>query len=407
MFTPTYADLCHRLNTDDSDVWSVHERALQQQREGKDVVLLSVGDPDFRTPEPIIDNAVSHLRVGRTHYSPSLGELKFRRAVADLETRTSPHPCSVDEVAIFPGATAAIHAVLSCLLNEGDEVVIPEPMYIGYTPIVHALNVAVTAVPLEARDDFSLDVDRLKNCVSDRTKVVFINTPGNPTGSIVPAEDLKEIASYCRERNIWLLCDEVYSMFCYDGRHMSARASAEFIDNIVMVDGLSKSHAMSGWRMGWVVAPPGLIANLGRFAGATQFGCPQFIQDASAFALENDQVYVERMRVEYRARRDYVLKKLGRIDALRCVTPKAGMFIMCDVSGTGMDGSQFAELLLDEQGVSVIPGAAFGNSTRNFVRLGLAQDKPTLKRACRRIRTFCADRPRQAVSFDQAFRRRI
>jgi len=259
MFTPTYADLCQRLNTDDSDVWSVHERALQQQREGKDVVLLSVGDPDFRTPEPIIDNAVSHLRVGRTHYSPSLGELKFRRAVADLETRTSPHPCSVDEVAIFPGATAAIHAVLSCLLNEGDEVVIPEPMYIGYTPIVHALNVAVTAVPLEARDDFSLDVDRLKNCISDRTKVVFINTPGNPTGSIVPAEDLREIASFCRERNIWLLCDEVYSMFCYDGRHMSARASAQCIDNIVMVDGLSKSHAMSGWRMGWVVAPPGLI----------------------------------------------------------------------------------------------------------------------------------------------------
>lgn len=389
MFTPRYARLTERLSAEDSDVWAVHERALAMQRDGLDVILLSVGDPDFRTPEPIVDNAVSHLRVGRTHYSPSLGELKLRRAVADLETHSSPHPCSVDEVAIFPGATAAIHAVMSCLLDPGDEVVIPEPMYVGYTPIMRAIDARVRTVPLDASEGFALNLQQFKATVTPDTRVLFINTPGNPTGSIIPAEDIREMAAHCSERGIWLVCDEVYSMFCYEGEHVSARASAERLDNVVMIDGLSKSHAMSGWRMGWVVAPPALIERLGAYAGATLFGSPQFIQDASAFALENDQEYVRRMRNEYRERRDFVLKRLGKVPSLRCSRPRAGMFVMCDVSGTGMNGREFADRLLEEQGVSVIPGDAFGPSTHDFVRLGLAQNKAALKRACKRIREFC------------------
>lgn len=392
MFEPQYARVTERLASENSDVWQVHDRALEMQREGTDVILLSVGDPDFRTPEPIIDNAVSYLRVGRTHYSPSLGEIKLRRAVADLETATSPHPCTTDEVAIFPGATSALHAVLACLLDPGDEIVIPEPMYVGYTPIMLALDARVRAVPLDAAGGFRLDVEAVKNALSDATKVLFLNTPGNPTGSIIPKNDIRDLAAHCRERGIWLLCDEVYSMFCYEGKHVSARGSAKYIDNVVMVDGLSKSHAMSGWRMGWVVAPPTLVERLGRYAGATQFGCPQFIQDASAFALENDQEYVQKMGDEYRARRDFVLEELASVELLRCARPRAGMFIMCDVSATGMDGLEFARTLLEEQGVSVIPGDAFGPSTRNFVRIGLAQSRAVLDRACKRLRQFCLDR---------------
>ncbi|MDP5071025.1 MAG: pyridoxal phosphate-dependent aminotransferase [Congregibacter sp.] len=389
MFSPSYARITERLSAQDSDVWAVHDRALAMQRNGVDVILLSVGDPDFRTPEPIIDNAVSHLRVGRTHYSPSLGEIKLRRAVADLETRTSPYPCSADEVAIFPGATSAIHAVLSCLLDPGDEILAPEPMYVGYTPIFRSLDLQVRAVPLNVEQNFSLDVEAVKARFSDKTRVLFINTPGNPTGAIIPGPDIRELANYCAERNVWLVCDEVYSMFCYDGKHVSARASAECLDNIVMIDGLSKSHAMSGWRIGWVVGPPALIKRLGDYAGATLFGSPQFIQDASAFALENDQQYVRQMRKEYRDRRDYVLKKLGKLTNIACSSPHAGMFIMCDVSKTGLNGKQFAEQLLEQQAVSVIPGDAFGPSAANFIRLGLAQNKVVLKRACKRLRLFC------------------
>jgi arginine:pyruvate transaminase len=389
MFTPRYARLTERLSASGGDGWAIHDRALQMQREGADVILLSVGDPDFRTPEPIIDNAVSHLRVGRTHYSPALGELKLRRAVADLESATSPFPCGVDEVAIFPGATAAIHAVMACLLDPGDEVVIPEPMYVGYTPIMRAIDARVRSVPLRVGTDFAVDSEAVKAAIGPDTRVLFLNTPGNPTGAIIPRAQLRDLAAYCLERQIWLVVDEVYSMFVYEGRHYSARASADCLDNIVMIDGLSKSHAMSGWRMGWAVAPPALIERLGAFAGATLFGSPQFIQDASAFALENDQAYVQRMRDEYRRRRDFVVGRLNRVDGLRCGHPRAGMFIMCDVSPSGMDGTAFAQRLLEEQAVSVIPGEAFGPSAARYIRLGLAQEESVLKRACRRIREFC------------------
>lgn len=387
-FQPHYSALSQRLLAGDSGGWDTHDRAIEMQRDGEDVIMLDVGDPDFRTPEPIIDNAVSYLRVGRTHYSPALGELKLRRAVADLETQTSPHRCSADEVAIFPGATNAIHAVMSCLLDPGDEIIIPEPMYVGYMPVMRCIDANVKTVPLDVKAGFTLDVAAVKAAFTDRTRVLFLNTPGNPTGTIISKRTLRELAAFCHQRGVWLVCDEVYSMFTYEGIHCSARASAERLDNLVMIDGLSKSHAMSGWRMGWAVAPPVLIQRLGAYATATLFGSPQFIQDAAAFALENDQAYVNNMREEYRGRRDYVLGELDTLPGLACVRPRAGMFIMCDVSGTGLDGRTFARELLERQQVSVVPGDAFGPSASDFVRIGLAQNRPLLEKACKRIRRF-------------------
>jgi arginine:pyruvate transaminase len=305
-----------------------------------------------------------------------------------METRTSDHPCTVEEVAVFPGATNAIYSVMNCLLNPGDEIIIPDPMYVAYPQIISAIDARLVSVPLLVADNFALDLEAIKNAVTDATRVVFVNTPGNPSGAIIPAEQLTELASFCRERNIWLVCDEVYSMFTYEGRHRSLRACAEHLDNVVMIDGLSKSHAMSGWRMGWVVAPPGLIDCLAAHAGASLFGCPQFIQEASAFALENDQVYVDEMRLEYRNRRDLVLKRLGKLPGLVCHRPRAGMFIMCEVGETGMSGREFASRLLDAEKVSVVPGDAFGDSAAHCIRIGLAQPPHILKRACKRIKHF-------------------
>jgi arginine:pyruvate transaminase len=393
MFDSRFSQQSVRLSSQDSGAWETHERALEMEREGEDVILLCVGDPDFRTPEPIIDNAVSHLRVGRTHYSPALGEIRLRRAVADLETKTSPHPCTAAEVAIFPGATNAIYSVMSCLLDPGDQVVIPEPMYVGYPAIMAAIGAETVQVPLRVDDDFSLDVEAVEAAVTERTRVVFVNTPGNPTGSIIGGRELSQLAAFCHARNIWLVCDEVYSMFTYDGRHRSLRASADRLDNVVMIDGLSKSHAMSGWRIGWVVAPESLVERLAAHAGATLFGCPQFIQDASAFALDNDQEYVAEMRQEYAARSHRVIKRLDKLKGLHCHQPRAGMFVMCDVSGTGMGGREFARRLLEAERVSVVPGDAFGPSSSSCVRIGLAQPHHVLKRACKRIRRFIAALP--------------
>jgi arginine:pyruvate transaminase len=393
MFEANYSKLSNRLSGQEAGAWDVHDRALAMEREGQDVILLCVGDPDFQTPQPIIDNAVSYMRVGRTHYSPTLGEIKLRRAVADLETQTTSHPCTADEVAIFPGATNALHAVMSCLLDPGDEVIVPEPMYVGYPSIMASIDAVLVPVPLVVEDDFALDMAAIKAAVTERTRVVFVNTPGNPTGSIISGAELADLAEFCRQQNLWLVCDEVYSMFTYEGRHRSLRSSVDHLENLVMVDGLSKSHAMSGWRVGWVVAPKTLISRLGEYAGATLFGCPQFIQDASAFALENDQEYVQNMRKEYRHRRDLVLKRLEKLQGLHCHRPRAGMFVMCDVGGTGMTGNEFANRLLDAEKVSVVPGEAFGPTAASCVRIGLAQPPHVLKSACKRIKRFIETLP--------------
>jgi len=384
----SFSDTAARINSDDGAAWAVHDKALQMQRAGEDVVILSIGDPDFRTPDPIIDNAVSHMRVGRTHYSPALGELNLRRAVADYETRVSPHGCSVDEVAIFPGVTSAIYSVMSCLLNPQDTILIVDPQYVGYAPIMQALNVQVDLVHAYAEDGFVIQLDAIIKGITDKTKVIFLNTPANPTGAIIEPETLKQLAAICQQRKIWLVCDEVYSMFTFDKPHVSLRTAAEHPEYLVVIDGLSKSHAMSGWRMGWTVAPKALTEQLGNFLAMSIFGSPQFIQDASAFALNNDEYYVKEMRDEYRKRRDAVCERLLSMPKFRFHKPDAGMFVMIDVKAFGNDDKAFAERLLEAEKLSVLPGSAFGDSTTGHVRYSLVQPMNILMQGCDRLESF-------------------
>jgi arginine:pyruvate transaminase len=383
-----YSRLVERLNSGSGEAWQVHEQAMQMKQRGEDVVILSIGDPDFRTPDPIIDNAVSHMRVGRTHYSPALGEINLRRAVADYETRTSPHPCTADEVSIFPGVTSAIYSVLSCLLDAGDEIIIVDPWYVGYEPILRALDVRVKTVLALSEKRFEPQFGDFKTAIGEQTRVVFINTPGNPTGAIINRDTLKELAAYCHEKGIWLVCDEVYSMFTYENPHISLRSAAQRLDNIVVIDGLSKSHAMSGWRMGWAVAPVELTAHLGKFAAMSMFGCPQFIQDAAAFALNNDEYYVRDMCVRYQKRRDLVCAHLDEMPRVKYLRPESGMFIMADVSDLYADDKIFAQKLLDAESVSVLPGSAFGSSTSGHVRISLVQPEDVLTEGCKRLQKF-------------------
>ena len=384
-----FSRMSKRLSAPGGDVWQVHDEALERPADGEDVILLSVGDPDFDTPEFITQHVIDQLRQGRTHYSPAAGETQLRDAIAELETASTGREFRREQVVIFPGATAALYAVFASLVDEGEGVLVPEPMYIGYQGVFDAIGVEIQHVPL-APPSFELDVDRLLAAVQPNTKVVLVNTPGNPCGNIIPAETLTRLALECKARGLWLVCDEVYSLITFETPHVSMLKCTEDLSNVVVVDGLSKSHAMTGWRVGWVVADEPMIEALIRLSGSAFFGVCQFVQDGAAFALANDAAEVESMRQAYRSRRDYALQRLDAIAGISYFAPKAGMFVMLNCSQVANGGAEFAARLLAEVGVSTIPGIGFGPSTNDYVRLSLTVGRDVLEAAFDRIEGLLA-----------------
>lgn len=385
--------LSERLDSPAAALWDVHDRAMARFAAGEDVIVLSVGDPDFATPDYITRHTVACIDRGRTHYSPAAGEPVLRQAIADLENRLGQRRFTAEQFVVFPGATATLYTVFACLADPGDEVVVPEPMYAAYVPLFDALGVTLRPVPLRG-PAFELDADAIHRAVSPRTRAVLVNTPGNPCGNVIPGAELAELARWCLARDLWLVCDEVYSLLTFERPHESLLRAAERLDNVVVVDGLSKSHAMSGWRVGWAVAPPDLADSLTRLAGAAFFGCCQFVQDGAAYALANDAPDVAAMRDEYRRRRDHAMARLDAIPGLGYCRPEAGMFIMIEVSALGtarapMDGTRFAAELLARAGVSTLPGAAFGASAAGYVRMSLTQPVEVLDRAFDRLAATC------------------
>lgn len=385
-----YSRAIERMAADTSAVWGVHEQATALKARGEDIILFSIGDPDLPTLEITVDHAVASLKAGRTHYSPGAGEIPLRQAIADIETRSSGRSTGIGQIVIHPGGTNAIYTTLSCLLNEGEEIIIPSPMYVGYQGLLAAVGATVVPVALDTANNFSLDVGAVTRAFSDNTRVLFLNTPGNPAGNIIEEAQLRELAAFCLERGVWIVCDEVYSMITFGTRHVSLLKAAQSLENVVVVDALSKSHSMTGWRMGWTVSSEDTAQRILDFASGTIFGCCQFVQDAAAFALQNDEEYMRAIADEYRVRRDYALERIGRIAGLRANRPRAGMFIMLDVSGVADDGLVFAEGLLAHSGVSVLPGIAFGELSRQFVRLSLTHPVHIMSKAFDRIERFTA-----------------
>ena len=365
-----YSSLTARLDTPGSDVWRIHDEAVLRQRAGEDVILLSVGDPDFPTPAYITEHTVAAINRGRTHYSPPAGEFNLREAIAALETRITGKAFDPAQFVIFPGASAALYAVFASIADPGDEVVVPEPMYAAYYSLFAALGVTVRAVALKP-PHFDLDVDTVFASVTDRTRAVLVNTPGNPCGNLIGEETLRALAAGCRERNLWLVSDEVYSLITFEAPHWSVLRYDGDTSNLIIIDGLSKSHAMSGWRIGWAASPPEMAAQLTRFSSAALFGVSQFIQDGAAYALEHDTADVEVMRLEYQRRRDYAARRLDGIENLSYFLPSGGMFMMIDAGRLCNDGAEFATRLLDEAGLSTIPGRGFGPSAASYVRMSL------------------------------------
>lgn len=379
-----YSALTSRIAGEGAAAWDIHYRALARQENGEDVTLLSVGDPDFITPGPIIDSAIASLCGGATHYADVQGKLRLRQLIA-RQHRERGGVADADNVAVMAGAQCALYGVAQCILDPGDEVIVPEPMYVTYEAALKATGATLVRVPLRAEDDFSLRVDDLAAAITPRTRAVLLNSPHNPTGQVMTRQHWQDIAGLCVEHDLWVMSDEVYAELTFDGEHVCPATLPGMAERTAVINSLSKSHAMTGWRLGWVIGPQALIQHLSRLSLCMLYGSPEFIQDAACTAFEVPLTELATMRETYRERRDSVCEALAHSELVSVLKPAAGMFVMVDIRRTGLSAQAFADRLLDEHGVSALAGEAFGPSAAGFIRLGLTVDSQSLRRACQSI----------------------
>ncbi|NCF81521.1 MAG: aminotransferase class I/II-fold pyridoxal phosphate-dependent enzyme [Proteobacteria bacterium] len=383
-----YASIANRLDTAAAYAWAIHDKARKRQLNGEDIILLSVGDPDFETPQAITQAAIDSLKAGRTHYGFFAGEPALRQAIADRHAEFTGQIVSVDQVVICPGAQNALYAVALCLVEPGDEVLVPEPRYVTYESVVDAAGATRIDVPLDVDRGFHLDPAKLEAAVTDRTRMILLNTPHNPTGMVMTREELDGVAQVALRHDLWVVCDEVYADLTFDVPHTSVCSLPQIADRSVSLGSLSKSHAMQGWRIGWVIAPPDLAQHLVNLVKPMHYGLSPFLQDAAVVALTEQHPETEAMHREYRERRDLVCSRINAMPGLACSWPEGSMFLLVDVRGTGLDGENFAWGLLDHGGGSLLPGTGFGASVTGHVRFSLTMPIAVLADACDRIERY-------------------
>src|ERR1700719_5252759 len=308
---------------------------------GKDVILLTVGDPDQSPPEVLIEKTVSALRGGRTGYAPTIGHPALRETIAARHARRAGRPCSADNVVIVPGAQGGLFSALQCLAGPDDEVMVLEPTYATYEAVVGATGARMVAVPLRSDRGFHPDLDRIAGAITPHTRVMWINTPHNPTGAVLTPEEMAGIAAMCRDHELWLLSDEVYEDLAFARPHVSAWSLPGMADRTVVVSSLSKSHAIPAFRFGWIVGPPALGAHLANLVLCMTYGSPAFIQDGALVALQRDLPEVAALRDEYRSRASLLATLLRDAPGCRAVPPEGGMFVLLDIRGTGLEASDF------------------------------------------------------------------
>ncbi|WP_223515814.1 pyridoxal phosphate-dependent aminotransferase [Pseudomonas sp. GL-R-26] len=380
-----YSALTQRIAGDGAAAWQIHDRALALREQGVDVLLLSIGDPDFDTPQPIVHAAIDSLLAGDTHYPAVRGSQGLRDSIARHHRQRSGQAVDAQHVIVFPGAQCAVYSVVQCLLDPGDEVLVAEPMYVTYEGVFGACGAKVVPVPVRSQNGFRVDPADVAALITPNTRAMLLNSPNNPSGANLPLTTWKALAALCIRHDLWLISDEVYSELLFEGEHISPASLPGMAERTATINSLSKSHAMSGWRVGWVIGPQSLCEHLVNLSLCMLFGIPDFIQNAAQLALDENLPHVAQMREEYRLRRDLVCASLDLCPGIRAIRPDGGMFVMVDVRQTGLSAQHFAERLLDGYGVSVLAGEAFGPSAAGHIRIGLVVDRPKLADACRRI----------------------
>ena len=380
--------LIEKISGPASKAWIVGDKAFDMIDRGMDVIHLGIGDPDFDTPSHIIASLEKALSSGKTHYSPLLGETALREEIAIHAKKLYGGQISKENVAVLPGAQAALFSSFLCIAEIGDEVIALEPTYATYPAVIRGSGAKLITVELNRNEKgYYLDLNDIEKAITSKTKAILINSPSNPSGAVFTQEDLNKLADICEEMGIWLISDEVYWSLCYENDHASAFNQLHTRENVIVLNSLSKSHAMTGWRIGWIIAPEEIIEAMLFLSQAQYFGVSQFVQMAAIEALrdfENPRKFKE----IFRERRDAFVAELNKSKVLKSNTPQGGMFLLIDIEKTGIDGQLFAERLLEEEHVAVVPGFGFGDSMQYSIRVGFLDEIPRLIEAAQRIVRF-------------------
>ncbi|MDG2223816.1 MAG: pyridoxal phosphate-dependent aminotransferase [Rubripirellula sp.] len=369
--------------------YAVLAKAQKLERAGRDVIHLEIGEPDFATEHRINQAGIAAINAGQTRYNPTAGIGPLREAIAAELGRRSERKISASEVVVGPGAKPLLFLPTLAIIEAGDEVIYPDPGFPTYEAMVRVAGGKGVPVPLVEANGFSFDLDVLRQRISERTKLIVLNSPSNPTGGVIPLSDLEEVAKLAQRHNCWVLSDEIYSRMCFDGVKAPSVASIDgMAERTIVVDGFSKTYAMTGWRLGYGVMPERLASKVNLLA-VHAFGCTaQFTQFAGLEAITGPQTQIDTLMAEYQRRRDVLVDGLNSITGISCRKPAGAFYAFPNVQSLGESSEAIADRLLSETGVALLPGNAFGAAGEGYLRICFAKPIPELLQAVERMRAF-------------------
>lgn len=379
-----------RLGTETAFEVLVKARALEAQ--GRDIVHLEIGEPDFDTPANIVEAAVDALHKGFTHYGPSAGLPELRQTIADEVSRTRGIKVKPEEVVVVPGGKPIIFFTMLALVEEGDEVIYPNPGFPIYESMINFLGGKAVPIRLREERDFRFDVNELASLINDKTKLIIINSPQNPTGGVLTKKDIDDIAAAIGDRDITVLSDEIYSRLIFEGAHHSIASIEDMRERTIILDGFSKTWAMTGWRMGFGVMRADLAQHIARLQTNSNSCTASFSQMAGIEAIRGDQSSVDRMNVEFVKRRDYFAERVNKIKGFSCRVPKGAFYMFPNITKTGWQSKKLADALLNEAGVAALSGTAFGAFGEGYLRFSIANSIENIAKALDRVEEWVGKR---------------
>lgn len=375
-------------------MFAILDKVQKLERAGHSVLHFELGEPDFDTPKNIVDTACDALRAGSTHYTSSMGLYDFRAAVQETTQKSRGFQPSIDQILVTPGANSIIYFTIKCVVNPGEEVIVPDPGFPTYFSAIKACGAIPVTVPLKEENDFRLDPNDLKEKISDKTRLIIINSPSNPTGAVMTEAEIKSVAEIAKQKDIYLLSDEIYGRLIFDSDSMFL--SPSYIDQCkertIIINGFSKAFAMTGWRLGVVIGPEALIEKMGLLVSTIVSCVPPFIQQAGIEAIKGDQSSIDEMKKEYDRRRRVLVEGLNNLPGISCVMPKGAIYAFPNITATGMTSEEFADFALEKANVALLPGGHFGKNGEGFVRMCYVNSQVNIEKAIQSLDTALRNR---------------